>query len=90
MAAAAPRCDLCGKRTGRKGRKAISIKLSARNYFEIVSSLLFFFLGLVILYRSIAETGLVLGIVMGAVFLAFGIYRLRHIGRYFSRKGENS
>jgi hypothetical protein len=34
------------------------LKLSARTYFEIVTSFLFFFLGLVVIYRSIVETGL--------------------------------
>ncbi len=65
-------------------------KISARNYFEIITSFLFFFLGLVILYRSIAETRLILGIVVGAVFLAYGIFRLRFIWSYFFRKGEQS
>ncbi len=70
-------------------KETIKLKLSARNYFEILSSFLFFFLGLVILYRSIAETRLVLGIVMGAAFLAFGIFRLSYIWGYFFRMGGN-
>ena len=47
-------------------------------------------MGLIILYRSIAETGLFLGMVLGGLFLGYGIFRLRHIWRYFFRKGENS
>ncbi len=64
-------------------------KLSARNYFEIVTSFLFFFLGLVILVRSIAETGLILGMGVGAAFLAYGIFRLRVLWNYFVKRGQN-
>jgi Na+/H+ antiporter NhaD/arsenite permease-like protein len=63
-------------------------KLSARNYFEIVTSFLFFFLGLVILVRSIAETGLILGMGVGAAFLAFGFFRLRVLWNYFLKRGQ--
>jgi hypothetical protein len=63
-------------------------KLSARNYFEVMSSLLFSILGLIILIRSIAETGLILGIGVGAAFLAYGIFRLRHIWNYFVNRGQ--
>ncbi len=55
-----------------------------------MSSLLFFSLGLVILYRSIAETGLILGGVVGVLFLGYGIFRLRYIWRYFFPKSEKS
>jgi hypothetical protein len=64
-------------------------KLSARNYFEIVTSFLFFFLGLVILVRSIAETGLILGMGVGAAFLAYGFFRLRVLWNYFSKRGQS-
>jgi hypothetical protein len=66
------------------------LRLSARNYFEIITSLLFFFLGLVILIRSIQETGLILGMAVGAAFLAYGIFRLGHIWNYFIRGGPKS
>jgi hypothetical protein len=66
----------------------VLLKLSARNYFEIVSSFLFLFLGLIILYRSIIETSLFLGMVVGALFLGYGIFRLRYIWNFFPRKGE--
>ncbi len=62
---------------------------SVRNTMEIAFSLLFFALGMVILIRSIAETGLILGIFVGGAFLAFGVYRLRFIWRYL-RKGRTS
>ena len=65
-------------------------KLSGRNYFEIVSSLLFLFLGMVILYRSVTETGLFLGMVVGGLFLAYGIFRLRYIWNFFFWKGERT
>ncbi len=64
------------------------MKLSARNYFEILTTLLFFFLGLVILIRSISETGLILGMGVGAAFLGYGIFRLRYIWNYFFRRGQ--
>ncbi len=63
-------------------------KLYARNYFEIVTSFLFFFLGLVILVRSIAQTGLILGMGVGAAFLAYGFYRLRVLWNYFFKRGR--
>jgi Na+/H+ antiporter NhaD/arsenite permease-like protein len=65
-------------------------KLSARNYFEIVTSFLFFFLGLVILVRSITETGLILGMGVGAAFLAYGIFRLRILWKHFFKRGQNA
>jgi hypothetical protein len=57
--------------------------LSKRNYFEITASLLFFVLGVVIFIRSLWETGLILGMGVGAVFVAYGIFRLRYIWRFF-------
>jgi hypothetical protein len=64
------------------------MKLSARNYFEIITTLLFFILGLVILIRSIAETRLILGIGVGAAFLAYGVFRLRYLWNYFCKRGQ--
>jgi len=64
-------------------------KLSARNYFEIVTSFLFFFLGVVILFRSITQTGLILGMGVGAAFLAYGIFRLWVLWNYFVKRGQN-
>jgi len=66
------------------------IKLSARNYFEIISSLLFLLLGSIILIRSISETGLILGMGLGSAFFGYGIFRLRYIWNYFSRRGEKT
>jgi len=66
------------------------MKLTTRNYFEIITSLLFFLLGLVILVRSIAETGLILGIGVGAGFLAYGVFRLRYVWNYFFKRGLHS
>jgi hypothetical protein len=59
------------------------MKLSARNYFEIVSTLLFLALGLIILIRSISETGLILGMGVGAAFVGYGLFRFRFISNYF-------
>jgi hypothetical protein len=63
------------------------MKGSIRNYMEVASSVLFFILGAVILIRSIAETGLVMGVVIGAAFLAYGTYRLRYVWKYFRERG---
>ena len=62
------------------------MKLSARNYFEIISSILFLVLGLIILIRSISETGLILGMGVGAAFLGYGFFRFRYIWNYFFKR----
>jgi len=66
------------------------MKLSARNYFEIISSLLFFILGLMILIRSISETGFILGMGVGAAFLGYSIFRLRYIWSHFAGRGPTA
>jgi hypothetical protein len=65
-------------------------KLTKRNYFEIISSFLFCILGLVILIRSLLETGFILGLGVGAAFLAYGIFRLRYIWRFFISREPKS
>ena len=62
------------------------MKMSARNYFEIISSLLFLVLGVVILIRSISETGLILGMAVGAAFVGYGLFRFRYIWNYFFKR----
>jgi len=64
------------------------LRLSLRNYFEIVTSFLFFALGLAILIRSISETGFILGMGVGGAFLAYGSFRLRYIWNYFFKRGQ--
>jgi hypothetical protein len=66
------------------------MKLSARHYFEMISSLVFFILGLTILVRSIAETGLILGMGVGAAFLGYGLFRLRYIWNYFFKRDRKT
>ena len=66
------------------------LKLTKRNYFEIVASFLFFGLGLVILVRSLRETGFLLGMAVGAAFLAYGTYRLRYLWRFFISREQKS
>ena len=63
-------------------------KLSRRNYFEIIASFLFLILGLMILIRSLLETGFILGMGVGAAFLAYGIFRLRYIWLFFISRGQ--
>ncbi len=63
-------------------------KLSKRNYFEIIASFLFLILGLIIFIRSLLETGFILGMGVGAAFLAYGIFRLRYIWRFFISRGQ--
>ena len=66
------------------------MKMSARNYFEIISSFVFLVLGLVILIRSISETGLMLGMGVGAAFVGYGLFRFRYIWNYFFKKGPKT
>jgi Na+/H+ antiporter NhaD/arsenite permease-like protein len=66
------------------------VKLSKRNYFEIIASFLFFILGLIIFIRSLRETGFILGMGAGVAFLAYGIFRLRYIWRFFISRGQKS
>jgi hypothetical protein len=66
------------------------MKLSARNYFEMISTLVFLLLGLTILIRSIAETGLILGMGVGAAFLGYGLFRLRYIWNYFFKRDRKT
>ncbi len=66
------------------------LKLSKRNYFEIVTSFLFFVFGLVIFIRSLRETGFILGMGVGAAFFAYGVFRLRYIWRFFISRGQKS
>jgi len=62
------------------------MKLSARNYFEIISTFFFLLLGLIILIRSISETGLILGMGVGAAFLGYGFFRFRYIWNHFFKR----
>ncbi len=63
-------------------------KLSKRNYFEMIASLLFFILGLIIFIRSLLETGFIWGMGVGAAFLAYGIFRLTYIWHFFNSRGQ--
>ncbi len=63
-------------------------KLSKRNYFEIITSFLLLILGLIIFIRSLMETGFLLGMGVGAAFLAYGFFRLRYIRRFFISRGR--
>ena len=65
------------------------MKMSARNYFEIVSSLLFLFLGLVILSVPFRNR-VFLGMGVGRPFVGYGIFRLRYIWRLFFQKGQKT
>lgn len=62
--------------------------LGARDYWEILFSLLVFSLGVVIVYREALEGFPLLGIVTGLAFLALGAYRLFFVVRYFSRRQQ--
>ncbi len=63
--------------------------LSTRNYFEIVVSFLTLLLGAVIFIRSLRETGLIMGAAFGVAFCLYGVYRVRHIWKYFSNKNRH-
>ncbi len=63
-------------------------KLSPRNYFEILVSFFYLFLGGIILIRSLFETRMILGMGVGGAFLALGIFRLKFIWIYFLGKSR--
>jgi hypothetical protein len=61
---------------------------SIRRYFEILASCLFLFLGGVILVRTVMETRLFLGFVVGGAFFAYGAWRMKYVWRFLAgRKG---
>ncbi len=62
--------------------------LSTRNYFEIVVSFLILLLGTVIFIRSLRETGLIMGVGIGVAFSLYGVYRVRHIWKFFSHRNR--
>lgn len=67
--------------SGPKGRRS---RLSPRQVMEILASILFFTLGVVILGRTILETGLLLGLGVGGAFLAYGAFRLYHLWKFLA------
>jgi len=61
-------------------------KLTGRDYFQFVASILMTILGTIILFRSIFPKAFVLPVLMGAGFLFLGVYRLNFIYRYLKRR----
>jgi hypothetical protein len=60
--------------------------LRLRDYMQIVNSVLFFVVGLVILFRAMAVGVGPVPLVIGGGFVAFGVYRLKHVREYFKRR----
>ena len=61
-------------------------KLTGRDYYQFVTSILMAILGTIILFRSISPKVFVLPILVGSGFLFLGIYRLNFIYRYLKRR----
>jgi uncharacterized membrane protein HdeD (DUF308 family) len=61
-------------------------KLTGRDYYQFVTSILMTILGTIILFRSISPKVFVLPILVGAGFLFLGIYRLSFVFRYLKRR----
>ena len=61
-------------------------KLTGRDYYQFVASILMTILGLIILVRTLFSGVFVLPILVGLGFLFLGIYRLSFICRYFKRR----
>lgn len=57
-----------------------------RDYVQIVNTILFVILGVVILLRVSLREMTLLGLVVGGGFLLFGLYRLRAIWRFFRER----
>lgn len=66
------------------GRERARLRLLGwRDYIQIVNTILFIVLGMVILIRVSVRDTAPLGLVVGGGFLLFGFYRLRAIWRFF-------
>ena len=61
-------------------------KLTGRDYYQFVTSILMTILGTIILFRSIFPKAFVLPILVGSGFLFLGIYRLNFIYRYLKTR----
>lgn len=61
-------------------------KLTGRDYYQFVTSILMAILGTIILFRSIFPKAFVLPILVGSGFLFLGIYRLNFVYRYLKRR----
>jgi hypothetical protein len=61
------------------------LRSGLRDRIFIVNTILFILVGVVILYRSTAIGLTPLALIIGGGFIAFGVYRLRWIWRYFQR-----
>ncbi len=61
-------------------------KLTGRDYYQFVTSILMAILGTIILFRSIYPKAFVLPILVGSGFLFLGIYRLNFIYRYLKTR----
>ncbi|MBM3235674.1 hypothetical protein FJZ31_05190 [Candidatus Poribacteria bacterium] len=70
-------------------RKTIEFpqRLSVLDYYRIILSFLLIIVGGVVVYRSLSEM-VILGIALGGAMFAFGIYRVKFVWDYFTRKGQ--
>jgi uncharacterized membrane protein HdeD (DUF308 family) len=61
-------------------------RISAKDYYQILSSALFIIIGITILVRSLQNSIVVIALLMGGGFLALGVYRLRFVVKYFRER----
>jgi uncharacterized membrane protein HdeD (DUF308 family) len=65
-------------------------KLSKTDYYQIVTSVFMVILGAIILFRSLSENIAFMPLLVGAGFLALGVYRLNFVIKYFKEKRKCS
>ena len=61
-------------------------RISAKDYYQILSSALFLIIGATILFRSLQNSIVVMALLVGVGFLALGVYRLRFVVIYFRER----
>jgi uncharacterized membrane protein HdeD (DUF308 family) len=61
-------------------------KISRRDYYQIFTSALMVILGVVILFRSFADSIAIMPLLVGGGFLALGCYRLNFVVKYFKER----
>jgi uncharacterized membrane protein HdeD (DUF308 family) len=61
-------------------------KISRRDYYQIFTSALMVILGVVILFRSFADSIAIMSLLVGGGFLALGCYRLNFVVKYLKER----
>jgi hypothetical protein len=61
-------------------------KISRRDYYQIFTSALMVIWGVVILFRSFADSIAIMSLLVGGGFLALGCYRLNFVVKYLKER----